>query len=319
MSTVLEIQGLKTHFYTYDGILRAVDGVDLTVDREEVMGLVGETGCGKSVTFRSVLRLVTDPGRIVAGKIRLAGEDILAMSEAKMRSVRGGRVAMIFQNPLSSLNPVFTIGDQVGHIIRIHQQVGRKEARQKAVETFHLVRLPDPRALLDKYPHQLSGGQLQRVMIAMALSCRPELLVADEPTTALDVTIQAQILTLMLGLKEETKTAIALITHDLGVVAEICDRVAIMYAGLIVEEAPVNDIFDKPLHPYTRGLMASIPGRGKRGSDLAAVPGIVPNLIHPPEGCRFHPRCPLSKDICRHENPVLSERESGRRAACHLR
>ena len=236
-----------------------------------------------------------------------------------MRRIRGGRISMIFQNPLSSLNPVFTIGDQVGYVIGLHQKVGRREARQRAVETFNSIRLPDPDALLNKYPHQLSGGQLQRVMIAMALSCRPRLLVADEPTTALDVTIQAQILNLMMKLKEETRTAIALITHDLGVVAEICDRVAVMYAGLIVEEAPVLEIFDRPIHPYTEGLMASIPGRAGRGRELAAVPGLVPNLICPPEGCRFSPRCPLAEEICEREAPALTDRGAGRRAACHLR
>jgi oligopeptide/dipeptide ABC transporter ATP-binding protein len=226
---------------------------------------------------------------------------------------------MIFQDPLSSLNPVFTIGDQICGVIQIHQKMDRKHAQKRAVEMFSMVRLPNPNRLLKKYPHELSGGQLQRIMIAMALSCRPELLIADEPTTALDVTIQAQILTLMLGLKEKTKTSIMLITHDLGVVAEICDRVAIMYAGLIVEEAGINDIFLRPLHPYTEGLMAAIPGRGNRGEDLATIKGIVPNLIDLPKGCRFHPRCPLAEEICHREPPRLSGRHNGRKLACHMR
>ena len=231
---LLDIKDLKTYFYTYNGIVKAVDGINLHVDREEVLGIVGETGCGKSVTVRSLLKLVPDPGRIVSGRVLLDGEDILALKEKQLRAIRGGRMAMIFQNPLSSLNPVFTIGDQVCHIIRIHQGRDQKKARQRAVDMFSLVRLANPNRLLQKYPHELSGGQLQRVMIAMALSCQPELLIADEPTTALDVTIQAQILTLMLGLKDKTRTAILLITHDLGVVAEICDRVAIIDKGRVI-------------------------------------------------------------------------------------
>jgi oligopeptide/dipeptide ABC transporter ATP-binding protein len=316
---LLDVKDLKTYFYTYNGIVKAVDGIDLHVRREEVLGIVGETGCGKSVSARSLLRLVPDPGRIVSGQVLLKGEDIMALNEKQMRAIRGGRIAMIFQNPLSSLNPVFSIGDQVCHIIRIHQGMDQTEARERAMEMFSLVRLPEPNGLLRKYPHELSGGQLQRVMIAMALSCQPELLIADEPTTALDVTIQAQILTLILGLKEKTRTAIMLITHDLGVVAEICNRVAIMYAGRIVEEASVNDVFHRPLHPYTEGLMASIPGRGNRGEDLATIRGMVPNLTHLPAGCHFHPRCPLAEGICQQDSPVLSERQDGHRVSCHLR
>jgi oligopeptide/dipeptide ABC transporter ATP-binding protein len=316
---LLDIKDLKTYFYTYNGIVKAVDGINLQVHREEVLGIVGETGCGKSVTVRSLLKLVSDPGRIVSGRVLLDGEDILALKEKELRVIRGGRMAMIFQNPLSSLNPVFTIGDQVCHIIRIHQGLDQKQARQRAVEMFSLVRLANANRLLLKYPHELSGGQLQRVMIAMALSCQPELLIADEPTTALDVTIQAQILTLMLDLKDKTRTAILLITHDLGVVAEVCDRVAIMYAGLIVEEASVKDTFQQPLHPYTEGLMSSIPGRGNRGKDLVTIRGMVPDLIRPPAGCRFHPRCPLAEEICHQMSPALSERQGERKVACHLR
>lgn len=316
---ILEIEKLKIHFYTYEGVVQAVDGVSLTVNPDEVLGIVGETGCGKSVTAKSVLRLVPDPGRIVSGGIRINGADILKMNERQLRNVRGGQVAMIFQSPLSSLNPVFTIGEQVSRVIRLHQITGQTAALERAVEMFHLVRLPNPNRLLKKYPHELSGGQLQRVMIAMALSCRPELLIADEPTTALDVTIQAQILNLMLALKEETRTSIMLITHDLGVVAEICDRVTIMYAGRIVEDAPVEEIFKQPMHPYTQGLMDSIPGQGDAGEDLVTIEGMVPNLIQPPGGCWFHPRCPLAEDICRTEAPLLSDRNPQHRLACHKR
>ncbi len=316
---MLDVRDLRTHFFTYNGVVRAVDGVDLSVAREEIVGIVGETGCGKSVLVRSLLKLVREPGRVVSGEILLDGEDILAKSEKEMRDIRGGRISMIFQNPLSSLNPVFTIGSQVSHIIRVHQGVGRKEAETLAVDMFTKVRLPDPDKLLGKHPHELSGGQIQRVMIAMALSCQPELLIADEPTTALDVTIQAQILTLMLRLKEETRTSILFISHDLGVVAEICDRVAIMYAGLIVEIATVEEIFSQPLHPYSEGLMASIPGRGRRGEELSTIPGVVPNLIDPPRGCRFRPRCVYAEKICEREQPVLSKRKGGRAAACHAR
>ncbi|MGB9439880.1 MAG: ABC transporter ATP-binding protein, partial [Desulfobacterales bacterium] len=270
---IVEIQDLKTHFFTYNGVVRAVDGIDLTVNRNEVVGIVGETGCGKSVTVRSTMGLVPDPGRIIAGRVLLDGDNLLAKSDAELRRIRGRRMSMIFQNPLSSLNPVFTIGHQVGHVIGIHQNKNKKEARRRVVEVFELVRLPDPDRLLKKYPHELSGGMLQRVMIAMALSCRPEVLIADEPTTALDVTIQAQILSLMLKLKEETGTAIIMITHDLGVVAETCDRVAVMYAGLIVEQGPVQKIFNDSLHPYTEGLLSSLPGQQKAGDELRTIEG----------------------------------------------
>ncbi|MBT4638365.1 MAG: ABC transporter ATP-binding protein [Deltaproteobacteria bacterium] len=316
---MLEIRDLKTHFFTYHGVIKAVDGVSLTINREEVLGIVGETGCGKSVTARSILKLIQDPGRIIDGTIHLDGEDILSKSEKEMQHIRGGKVSMIFQNPLSSLNPIFTIGEQVCHIIRIHQGNDKKAARARALEMFSQVRLPNPNRLLKKYPHELSGGQLQRVMIAMALSCEPDLLIADEPTTALDVTIQAQILTLMLRLKEETRTSILLISHDLGVIAELCDKVAIMYAGKIVELASATDIFNRPLHPYTEGLMSSIPGEGKPGDKLETIKGIVPNLIAPPPGCRFHPRCPIAEPVCSRKSPTLTEDQTGHSVACHLR
>lgn len=316
---ILAIKGLKTHFFTYNGVVRAVDGVDLTVNRNEVVGIVGETGCGKSVTVRSTMGLVPDPGRIVNGRILLDGENLLEKGDAELRRIRGSRMSMIFQNPLSSLNPVFTIGNQVGHVISIHQNKNKKEARRRAVEVFELVRLPDPERLLKKYPHELSGGMLQRVMIAMALSCRPEVLIADEPTTALDVTIQAQILSLMLRLKEDSGTAIIMITHDLGVVAETGDRVAVMYAGLIVERGPVQAIFNEPLHPYTEGLLASLPGPQKAGDELRTIEGLVPDLIYPPSGCRFHPRCPIGEEVCKQEVPELLEKDDGRAVACHFR
>lgn len=316
---ILEIRDLKTHFFTYHGVIKAVDGVSLTINREEVLGIVGETGCGKSITARSILKLIQDPGRIMDGTIHLDGEDILSKSEKEMQHIRGGKVSMIFQNPLSSLNPIFTIGEQVCHIIRIHQGNDKKAARERALEMFSQVRLPNPNRLLKKYPHELSGGQLQRVMIAMALSCEPDLLIADEPTTALDVTIQAQILTLMLRLKEETRTSILLISHDLGVIAELCDKVAIMYAGKIVELASATDIFNRPLHPYTEGLMSSIPGEGKPGDKLETIKGIVPNLIAPPPGCRFHPRCPIAEPVCSRKSPTLTEDQTGHSVACHLR
>ena len=316
---ILEISDLKTHFFTYHGVIKAVDGVSLTINREEVLGIVGETGCGKSVTARSILKLIQDPGRIIDGTIHLDGEDVLSKSEKEMQHIRGGKVSMIFQNPLSSLNPIFTIGEQVCHIIRIHQGNDKKAARARALEMFSQVRLPNPNRLLKKYPHELSGGQLQRVMIAMALSCEPDLLIADEPTTALDVTIQAQILTLMLRLKEETRTSILLISHDLGVIAELCDKVAIMYAGKIVELASATDIFNRPLHPYTEGLMSSIPGEGKPGDKLETIKGIVPNLIAPPPGCRFHPRCPIAEPVCSRKSPTLTEDQTGHSVACHLR
>jgi oligopeptide/dipeptide ABC transporter ATP-binding protein len=317
--SILDIQGLKTHFFTYNGVVRAVDGVDLSVNRNEVVGIVGETGCGKSVTVRSTMGLVPDPGLIVAGRILLDGENLLTKDDAELRQIRGRRMSMIFQNPLSSLNPVFTIGNQVGHVIGIHQAKTKKEALDRAIEVFELVRLPDPDRLLKKYPHELSGGMLQRVMIAMALSCRPEVLVADEPTTALDVTIQAQILSLMLRLKDETGTAIIIITHDLGVVAETCDRVAVMYAGLVVERGPVQAIFNQPLHPYTEGLLSSLPGQQPAGDELRTIEGLVPDLIHPPPGCRFHPRCPLAQEICEREVPELLAKGNGRAVACHFR
>jgi oligopeptide/dipeptide ABC transporter ATP-binding protein len=288
---LVEIRGLHTTFHTRDGVVRAVDGIDLHVDRGEIMGLVGESGCGKSVTSLSVMRLVASPGRIESGEILFDGQDLLKLSDDEMRKIRGDRIGMIFQQPTSSLNPVWKIGDQIEEVLQIHRGMKGGAARSRALELLKLVGIPDPGRRLDAFPHEMSGGMAQRVMIAMALACEPELLIADEPTTALDVTIQAQILDLMRTLRDEFGTAIILITHDLGVVAEMCDRVAVMYAGEIVEQTDVTTLFRDPLHPYTQGLIGSIPVVGAVRDELAVIPGNVPNLIDLPKGCRFAPRC----------------------------
>jgi oligopeptide/dipeptide ABC transporter ATP-binding protein len=288
---LLEVKGLRTSFRTRDGIVRAVDGIDFHVDRGEVLGLVGESGCGKSVTSLSILRLIPKPGTIEAGEVVFAGRDLLKVSSDEMRKIRGEQIAMIFQQPTSSLNPVWDVGRQIGEVLEIHRDMKEKAARGRALELLKMVGIPDPERRLKAYPHELSGGMAQRVMIAMALACEPDLLIADEPTTALDVTIQAQILDLMRHLREETGTAIILITHDLGVVAEMCDRVAVMYAGEIVEQTDVVSLFRNPRHPYTRGLIASIPVMGDVRDELAVIPGNVPNLIDLPPACRFAPRC----------------------------
>jgi oligopeptide/dipeptide ABC transporter ATP-binding protein len=288
---LLDVRGLRTSFYTTDGVVRAVTGVDFHVDRGEVMGLVGESGCGKSVTSLSLLRLIARPGRIEAGEVIFDGVDLLKVPEREMRHMRGERISMIFQQPTSSLNPVYDVGRQVGEMLELHRAMKRPLARERAVELLEMVGIPDPRRRLAAFPHELSGGMAQRVMIAMALACEPELLIADEPTTALDVTIQAQILDVMRTLQRETNTAMILITHDLGVVAEMCHRVGVMYAGEIVEEADVASLFARPRHPYTRGLIGSVPRLGEERDELAVIPGSVPNLIDLPEACRFAPRC----------------------------
>jgi peptide/nickel transport system ATP-binding protein len=288
---LLEIKGLRTSFYTRDGVVRAVDGIDFHVDRGEIMGLVGESGCGKSVTSLSIMRLVAKPGRIEEGQVLFDGQDLLTLSDDDMRKIRGDRISMIFQQPTSSLNPVWDVGRQIEEVLRIHRGMKGKVASSRAAELLKMVGIPDPERRLKAFPHEMSGGMAQRVMIAMALACEPELLIADEPTTALDVTIQAQILDLMRNLRDETGTAIVLITHDLGVVAEMCDRVAVMYAGEIVEHTDVASLFQQPLHPYTRGLIESIPVVGQVKDQLAVIPGNVPNLIDLPKGCRFAPRC----------------------------
>ena len=288
---LLEVRGLRTSFHTSDGIVRAVTGVDFHVNRGEIMGLVGESGCGKSVTSLSILGLIAKPGRIEGGEIIFDGHDLLRLREKEMRALRGDRISMIFQQPTSSLNPVYDIGMQLGEVLELHRRVKRGPARARAMELLSMVGIPDPKRRIDSYPHELSGGMAQRVMIAMALALEPELLIADEPTTALDVTIQAQILDLMRVLQRETNTAMILITHDLGVVAEMCDRVAVMYAGEIVEQTDVTSLFERPRHPYTKGLIGSVPVLGEDREELAVIPGSVPNLIDLPPGCRFAPRC----------------------------
>ena len=288
---LLEVEDLHTSFKTNDGIVRAVTGVDFDVRRGEILGLVGESGCGKSVTSLSILRLIAPPGRIESGHVRFDGRDLLALDERQMRELRGDRISMIFQQPTSALNPVLDLGFQIGEVLETHRNMKRNVARARALELLRMVGIADPERRLKNYPHETSGGMAQRVMIAMALACEPELLIADEPTTALDVTIQAQILDLMRRLQQETGTAIILITHDLGVVAEMCDRVAVMYAGEIVEQTDTTTLFRDPRHPYTKGLINSIPVVGEIREELAVIPGNVPNLIDLPTACRFAPRC----------------------------
>ncbi|MEA2676627.1 MAG: peptide/nickel transport system ATP-binding protein [Chloroflexota bacterium] len=288
---LLDVRGLRTSFKLHEGTVRAVTGVDFSIRRGEILGLVGESGCGKSVTSLSIMRLIAKPGVIESGEVMFDGEDLLKKSDAQMRDIRGNRISMIFQQPTSSLNPVMTVGRQIGEVLEAHRGLKGKAARERALEMMRMVGIPDPKRRLTAYPHEMSGGMAQRVMIAMALACEPELLIADEPTTALDVTIQAQILDLMRRLQKETGTAIILITHDLGVVAEMCDRVAVMYAGEIIEQTDTQTLFQRPLHPYTKGLIGSVPTLGQPKDQLAVIPGIVPNLINLPAACRFAPRC----------------------------
>ncbi|MDQ3938570.1 MAG: ABC transporter ATP-binding protein [Chloroflexota bacterium] len=288
---LLDVRGLRTSFHLRDGTVRAVTGVDLSIRRGEIVGLVGESGCGKSVTSLSIMRLVAPPGRVEEGEVIFDGQNLLKVSEGRMRDVRGNRISMIFQQPTSSLNPVLNVGFQVGEVLEAHRNMKRRAARDRALELLRMVGIPDPERRLKAFPHEVSGGMAQRVMIAMALACEPELLIADEPTTALDVTIQAQILDLMRRLQQETGTAIILITHDLGIVAEMCDRVAVMYAGEIIERTDTRTLFRQPRHPYTQGLIGAIPTLGQEQEELAVIPGNVPNLIDLPPGCRFAPRC----------------------------
>lgn len=306
---LLEVRGLTTYFFTEDGIVKAVDGVDLHVCRGEVLGLVGESGCGKSVTALSIMRLISEPGRIVQGEVIFDTMDLRSLSTSEMRRIRGSQISMIFQQPQSSLNPVYTIGDQLAEVFEIHTNLSKTEAWERSVELLRVVGIPDAEQKAHAYPHEMSGGQAQRVMIAMALALQPELLIADEPTTALDVTIQAQILDLIRDLRSQMGTAVILITHDLGVVAETADRVAVMYAGQIVEEASVTDLFERPLHPYTLGLIKSIPVLGESRDRLEVIEGFVPNLIDLPPGCRFAPRCRARKEhdlsICLEQTPNL--------------
>ncbi len=318
---LLQVEGLKTHFFTRDGVVRAVDGVSFSVDPGETLAIVGESGCGKSVTSLSILRLIASPpGRIVAGRLMFDGRDLLTLSDAQMRAIRGNEIAMIFQEPMTSLNPVLTIGRQIGETLRLHRGMSKAQALERAVAMLKLVNMPEAERRLTQYPHQISGGMRQRVMIAMALACDPRLVIADEPTTALDVTIQAQILDLMRKLKDKTGTAIVLITHDLGVVAEMAQRVVVMYAGRKVEEAPVAKLFAVPRHPYTRGLLKSIPhlGQGSAGTRkrLQEIAGMVPSLREEITGCIFAPRCPHATDRCRAEYPPLEEKTRGHWVAC---
>ncbi|MBX9592467.1 MAG: ABC transporter ATP-binding protein [Hyphomonadaceae bacterium] len=321
---VLEVEDLKTYFYTRSGLVKAVDGVSFSLRRGEMLAIVGESGCGKSVTALSLMRLVADPpGRIVGGSARLAGVDLIDLDNAAMRGIRGKEISMIFQEPMTSLNPVMTIGRQIGEALLLHETTSRRAALARTIEMLQLVGIPEPRQRLKEYPHQLSGGMRQRAMIAMALACNPKVLIADEPTSALDVTIQAQILDLIAKLRRELGTAVILITHDLGVVAETAERVIVMYAGRKVEEASVDDLFAHPLHPYTRGLMSSIPRLAlmRRETVTAAarlreIPGMVPALSHLPAGCTFAPRCSFASDLCRREYPGYEEKQAGHWAAC---
>src|SRR6202142_652603 len=318
----LEVKNLKTHFFTEDGVVHAVDGVDFVVYPGEIFGLVGESGCGKSVTSLSVMRLISPPGKILEGEVLLDGTNLLNLSEEEMMKGRGNRISMIFQQPQTALNPVFKVGDQIAEVLSIHQDFGKEAGQKRAVELLKMVGIPEAERRAESFPHELSGGMGQRVMIAMALACVPELLIADEPTTALDVTIQAQILDLMRDLRDKVNSAIIFITHDLGVVAEMCERVAVMYAGQIVEQAESVELFDNPLHPYTQGLIGSIPILGKIKERLDVIPGNVPNLIDPPSGCRFAARCAAREKyglkICPEAAPQLQEVRPDHLVRCWL-
>lgn len=315
---LIDVKELKTHFYTERGKVTAVDGVSFHVDEGEILGVVGESGCGKSVTSQSILRLLDERSTTeYEGEILFRGENLLKLSKAKMDKIRGNNIAMVFQDPLSSLNPVFTVGNQLMESILLHQDVSKRQAEEIAIEMLKLTGIPSPEKRIHEYPHELSGGMQQRVMIAIALSCKPRLLIADEPTTALDVTIQAQILDLIRNLNEELNMGVIFITHDLGVVAELCTRVVVMYLGQIVEEADVGSLFSKPLHPYTKGLMQSIPQLDSvRGEELHVIEGAVPSLENVPQGCRFAARCEFATDLCLEKAPELEEKEDGRKVRC---
>lgn len=319
---LLEVKNLMTHFYTDDGVVKAVDGIDFSVYKGEILGLVGESGCGKSVSSLSIMNLVDEPGKIENGKVIFESIDLLRLNEKELVDIRGNRISMIFQQPQTSLNPVFTIGEQIMEVFQIHNKAKKDEMRQKTIQMLRTVGIPDPDIKLDAYPHEMSGGQAQRVMIAMALALQPRLLIADEPTTALDVTIQAQILDLLRGIRGKMGTSIILITHDLGVIAEMVDRVAVMYAGKIIEQADVTYLFMNPLHPYTNGLMASVPILGQVKKELDTITGTVPNLIDLPPGCRFAPRCEkrlqYGLDICKLVEPDLIECVNGHLVRCWL-
>lgn len=314
---LLEAKGLRTTFYTERGTFDAVDGIDFHIDKGETLGVVGESGCGKTVTALSLLRLVSyPPGRITAGEVWFEGEDLIKKTEAQMRAIRGDKISMIFQEPMTSINPLFTVGQQIGETLKIHRKMGKAEARERSIELVKLVGIPRPEKIVDDYPHQLSGGMRQRVMIAIALACGPGLLIADEPTTALDVSIQAQILDLMRELKDKIETSIMMITHALGVIAEVADRVVVMYAGQIVENSPVRDLFKNPLHPYTEGLLKSVPRVDGKVGHIVPIKGMVPDLVDPPSGCRFSPRCVYRKEVCSAAAPGLVSAGGGREVRC---
>jgi peptide/nickel transport system ATP-binding protein len=314
---LLRIEDLKTYFYTWAGVVKAVDGVSLKINEGETLGLVGESGSGKSVTALSILRIVPKPGKIIGGKIMYRGENLLDKKENEMLKIRGKEIAYVFQDPATSLNPVFNIASQLVEVIRRHQKVSKEEALEKAIELFRLVEIPDPEVKIWNYPHQLSGGMKQRMAVARALSCQPNLLVADEPTTALDVTIQAQILDLLKNLKQKLGMAMILITHDMGVVAGVADRITVLYAGRVCESASTRTIFYNPMHPYTRALLEAVPSLALRREKLKVIPGAIPNLIEPPSGCRFHPRCELAKEgVCTLKVPELEELEPDHYVAC---
>lgn len=318
MENILEIKGLKTQFFTKRGIVPAVDGIDIAVPAGKIVGIVGESGCGKSVTAMSIMQLVQRPGRIVEGSILLDGDELVGKTPTQINAIRGDKLAMIFQEPMTSLNPVYTIGKQVSEAILLHQKVTREEAKKRTIEAFREVGIPEPDKRYNSYPHQLSGGLRQRVMIAMALVCNLRLMIADEPTTALDVTIEAQILHLMRELQKRNGTSIIMITHNLGVVAELCDIVYVMYAGKVMETASVYDLFDAPLHPYTYGLLNSIPKTSLTRERLYTIRGMVPNLLDLPKGCRFCPRCDRAMKICTEREPELAEVAAGHLVRCHL-
>ena len=314
---LLIVKDLSIHFDTEDGTVPAVDGISFSIGRGETLGLVGESGCGKTVTSLAIMRLIpSPPGRIAGGEILFTGENLLTKTDAEMRKIRGNQIAMIFQEPMTSLNPVFTVGDQIGEAIILHQKVHNREARFRAIEMLRKVGIPSPEKRVDEYPHQMSGGMRQRVMIAMALSCNPKLLIADEPTTALDVTIQAQILNLMKELRQELETAIMLITHDLGIIAEFADKVVVMYAGAIIEMADVFELFKTPIHPYAVGLLGSIPRVNETKERLQVIDGAIPSPLDMPQGCLFHPRCKYMMDVCREARPRLSQVKPGHYVRC---
>ncbi|MGG2480739.1 ABC transporter ATP-binding protein [Brevibacillus borstelensis] len=315
-ANLLEVKHLRTHFKTEDGVVPSVNGVSFSVAKGETLAIVGESGCGKSVTSLSIMGLVAPPGEVVGGEIWLEGQNLLALSKKELRKLRGNKLSMIFQEPMTSLNPVFTIGNQLGEVFRQHRQMDKKEARAHSIEMLDHVGIPNAEKIVDSFPHQLSGGMRQRVMIAMALACNPALLIADEPTTALDVTIQAQILELLKKLNKEFQTGVILITHDLGVVAEMADRVVVMYAGEVVEQADVFSLFAEPKHPYTKGLLGSLPKLDENREELDSIPGSVPNPLDMPGGCAFHPRCPAATEECKQNKPQLQEVALNHLARC---